>query len=127
LAYLCSPKVVIDTDELYEPDLLMIGSDTTLAQQSSMSAAFVIPPNHADDVGCLVMSFTRIGHGCTLGILANMQAGGHLKDDESLRPYGTMSQSNAVIEGDMSDEYPHFYPERAMSEGVSDSVAPGYL
>ena len=101
----------------------MIGSDTTLAQQSSMSAAFVIPPNHADDVGCLVMSFTRIGHGCTLGILANMQAGGHLKDDESLRPYGTMSQSNAVIEGNMSDEYPHFYPERAMSEGVSDSVA----
>jgi hypothetical protein len=101
----------------------MIGSGTTLAQQSSMSAAFVIPPNHVDDVGCLVMSFTRIGHGCTLGILANMQAGGHLKDDESLRPYGTMSQPNAVIEGDMSDEYPHFYPEHAMSEDASDSVA----
>ncbi len=102
---------MLDSGDLFEPDLIAVGHESITAEFSSISASFVAPSGFLDDVGCLVLSSTRVGSFCTIGRFATVQAGGRVPQGHSIRPYGTLSQYAALITGDMADKYPHFYAE----------------
>lgn len=74
-------------------------------------------------VGCLVFSTTRIGNGSVVGTLATLHAGARLPNGHTLRPYGTMSQPNALIKGDAIKKYPHFYAEQHLTAAAGDLAA----
>ena len=103
--------MILDSGDLFEPDLIAIGHGSVLAEFSSITASFVAPAGFLDDVGCLVLSSSRVGSFCTIGRCATVQAGARVPPGHSLRPYGTVSQPKALVVGDMADTYPHFYAE----------------
>jgi carbonic anhydrase/acetyltransferase-like protein (isoleucine patch superfamily) len=110
-------NVILDSPELLEPDLINIQARSSVGEGAVISPAFITPEGCLGDVPCLVFSPVYIGAACDVGLAASIHGGGNLPSDQSLKPYGCLNQSHAVIDSEqMRQKFPHFYPEEHLSD-----------
>lgn len=110
-------NVILDSCELLEPDLINIQGKSTVGEAAIISPAFIVPEGCFGDDPYLVLSPVYVGTACDVGIAASIHGGGKLISNQSLKPYGCLNQSHAVIDSEqMWQQFPHFYPEAHLSE-----------
>ena len=110
-------NVILDSPELLEPDLINIQAKSSIGEAAVISPAFIAPEGCLGDAPCLIFSPVYIGTACDVGLAASIHGGGNLPSDQSLKPYGCLNQSHAVIDSEqMRQNFPHFYPEAHLSE-----------
>jgi amino acid adenylation domain-containing protein len=111
-------NVILDSPNVVDPDLITMQSMSTLGEGASVKGSFIVPAGVLGKQAALVLSPSRIGISCDIGLAANVQAGGHIFSGHSLKPYGTLSQSTDVLDTEkMKELYPHFYPEAFLKPG----------
>lgn len=111
-------NVILDSPNIVDPDLITMQGLSTLGEGASVKGSFIVPAGVLGKQAALVLSPSRIGISCDIGLAANVQAGGHIFSGHSLKPYGTLSQSTDVLDTEkMKEIYPHFYPEAFLKPG----------
>jgi acetyltransferase-like isoleucine patch superfamily enzyme len=107
---------LIDTSDIWDWDLISIGSSTVVHSKSTLVGSFVTQGDESTGQGPLIIfGPVIIGHGCEIGMAATVTAGGQLPDCYHLKPCLALGEKGSIGLGPMPEDYPHYIPEHHLN------------